>query len=171
MSTFAIRSILADIARAEIGVREIPKNSNSGPRVLEYQRATWLDGTGWAWCAAFQCWCIREWLKRSEVRDAFKFTVAQAEEWRPKTAAAYRFHQWAESKGLLQMDDSPNHVLHCADLVTFDISHIGMVVDDHHNVIETVEGNTDATGGREGGGVYAMTRERSFAKRFIRLLS
>lgn len=170
MSTYNLRMKLVEIAAREVGVREHPKNSNSGKRVREYQSATWLEGTGWAWCAAFQCWCIREWLAIPEVRDAFKFTVKQAEAWRPKTPAAYGFHDWAEKKGLLQMDDSPMHVLHAADLVSFDISHIGIVVDDHHKVIETIEGNTDATGGREGGGVYAMTRQRSFAKRFIRML-
>lgn len=170
-TTLALRRRLIDIAEREVGVREDPKDSNTGPRIREYQRATDLDGTGWAWCAAFQCWCIREWLRDQDVLDAFKFTPAQAEAWRPKTAAAYGFHRWAFDHGLLQMDDSPDHVLHTADLVTYDISHIGIVVTDKDRFIFTIEGNTDPTGGREGGGVYELTRRRSFARRFIRLLA
>lgn len=171
MSTYAIRRKLIAIAAKEVGVREIPKNSNSGPRVRQYQNATNLGGSGWPYCAAFVCWVVREWLKDQDVLDAFKFTAKQAETWRPKTAAAYGFHEWASQKGLLQMDDSPGHVLHSADLVTFDISHIGIVDTDEGSKIYTIEGNTDANGGREGGGVYAMTRERSFARRFIRMLA
>lgn len=170
MSTYPIRRKLIEIARREVGVREQPKDSNTGPRIREYQAATNLDGTGWAWCAAFVCWCVREWLKDGDVREAFGFTPEQAEEWRPKTAVAYGFHKWAFDHGLMQMDDSADHVLHTADLVTFDISHIGLLATDKDRFIFTVEGNTDPTGGREGGGVYDLTRRRSFARRFIRML-
>jgi len=170
MNTYELRRRLIRIAKKEVGVREVPKNSNSGPRVREYQKATWLDGTGWPWCAAYVCWCVKEWLKDQDVLDAFKFTAKQAEAWRPKTAAAYGFHDWATKNHLLVMNDSPKHVLHSADLVTFDISHIGILDTDEGYMIYTIEGNTDATGGREGGGVYTKTRERSFAKAFIRML-
>lgn len=44
------------IAEAEVGVREAPPGSNTGPRVRQYQAATALAGTGWAWCAAFVQW-------------------------------------------------------------------------------------------------------------------
>lgn len=36
-----------------IGQKEIPAGSNSGPFVQACQKATWLGGTGWPWCAAF----------------------------------------------------------------------------------------------------------------------
>ena len=48
------------VAAGEIGTREIPAHSNTGPRVREYQQATWLPGTNWPWCAAFVCWCYRQ---------------------------------------------------------------------------------------------------------------
>lgn len=48
------------VAVAELGVREIPDGSNSGPRVRQYQAATWLPGTGWPWCAAFVNWAYRQ---------------------------------------------------------------------------------------------------------------
>lgn len=175
MSTLLIRQKLIAIAAHEVGVMEIPKNSNSGKRVREYQSATDLGGTGWPYCSAFACWCIREWLKDSEVRDALKLTVFNAEAWRPKTAAAFGLHDWAERHGLLVMNDDPKHVLHTADLVTFDMSHAGILKDDwntpHGSIIQTIDGNTSAqSGNNEGGGVFMRERARSLARKFIRIL-
>ena len=102
--------------------------------------------------------------------DAFKFTAKQAEAWRPKTAAAYGFHGWAEKKGLLVMDDNIQNTLHTADIVTYDFSHVGIVETDVGFDIHTIEGNTDGEGSRDGGGVFAKVRARSLAKRFIRLI-
>lgn len=174
MSTYPIRQKLIDIAAAEVGVVETPKNSNTGKRILEYQRATTLEGTGWPYCAAFVCWCVREWGKLSEVRDALKMSKTEFENWRPKTAAAYGFHNWAEKRGLLIMDENEHPgqaTLHTGDVVTFDFSHIGIVKTDYESTILTVEGNTDLAGSREGGGVFAKTRNRSSARKFIRLLA
>lgn len=173
MSTLPIRQKLIAIARAEVGVVEQPKNSNTGKRVREYQRATNLEGTGWPYCAAFVCWCVREWGKLSEVRDALKMTAPQFEVWRPKTAAAYGFDDWAKSKKLLVINENAQpgvHILRTADIVNYDFSHVGLVVTDVGNILKTIEGNTDEAGSREGGGVYAKTRARSLARRFIRLL-
>ena len=40
-------------ATDHIGEHEVPMGSNTGPFVLECQRATWLAGTKWPWCVAF----------------------------------------------------------------------------------------------------------------------
>lgn len=170
MSTLHIRQRLVDIARKEVGVVEVPRNSNTGKRVREYQAATNLGGTGWPYCAAFVCWCVREWLKLPEVRDALKLTVSGAEKWRPKTAAAFGFHTWAEQRGLLVMDDGFSNTLHTADIMTFDMSHCGIVEDDKGPYVYTVEGNTSSAGSRDGGGVFAKTRNRTEARKFIRML-
>ncbi|MHA3773681.1 hypothetical protein ACXR0O_19265 [Verrucomicrobiota bacterium sgz303538] len=61
-----LTELVAINAEEEEGVREEGGN-NTGPRVQEYQRATWLDGTGWAWCAAFVCFVIREAIKGLKV--------------------------------------------------------------------------------------------------------
>lgn len=100
----------------------------------------------------------------------FKF-AQEAEDWRPKTAAAYGFHEWAAKHNLLIMDDSQDNVLHTGDLVTYDFSHIGILANDEGTLIHTIEGNTDGGGGRDGGGVWAKTRDRSLARKFIRLLA
>lgn len=38
--------------RENVGQHEVPLGSNTGPFVLSCQRATWLAGTRWPWCAA-----------------------------------------------------------------------------------------------------------------------
>jgi hypothetical protein len=52
------------LAEYQHGVREDPPGSNTGPRVREYQAATWLGGTGWPWCCAFAVWCWQKALGR-----------------------------------------------------------------------------------------------------------
>lgn len=171
MSTLSVRQKLIDIARREVGTREVGRNT--GKRVREYQAATDLakeQPTGWPWCAAFVCWCIREWGKLPEVLAALKMTAAQFERWRPKTAAAFGLEDWARKRGLqiLAADSIPS--LRTGDIVTFDMSHTGLVADDARGVIKTIEGNTGASGGREGDGVWDKQRNFKESRNFIRLL-
>ena len=168
MSTLHVRQKLIEIARREVGVREVGRNT--GKRVREYQAATNLEGTGWPWCAAFVCWCIREWGQDKEVLAALKLTPAGFEKWRPKTAAAFGLEDWAKKRGLQVMfaDDIPS--LRTGDIVTFDQSHTGLVADDARGVIKTIEGNTGASGGREGDGVWDKSRNFKESRKFIRLL-
>ncbi len=168
MSTLPIRQKLIDIARREVGVKEVGRNT--GKRVREYQAATNLEGTGWPWCAAFVCWCVREWGKDKDVLAALKMTPAQFDKWRPRTAAAFGLEDWARKKGLevLDADDKPN--LRTGDILTFDTSHTGFVADDARGVIMTIEGNTGASGGRDGDGVWDKNRNFKESRRFIRLL-
>jgi hypothetical protein len=173
MSTLPLRQKLIDIATAQVGVREVPRNSNTGPQVLQYQRATNLGGTGWPWCAAFVCWCLREWGRDPEVLDALKLTPDTFAAWRPRTAAAYGFHEWAAKRNLTIFDENENPgeaTLHTGDIVTFDTSHIGLLRGDANTTIYTIEGNTDEAGSREGGGVYKKSRPRPYLRKVIRLL-
>lgn len=156
----SLAQIVANIAEREVGVREDPQDSNRGAKVEQYQGATWLDGSGWPWCAAFVCWCIRE-------AGAAQDLTFQ----RPRTAGAWDFIRWANGQGLLNFDPRGNdELIRRGDIVVFTFSHIGIcnatTETDHVN---TVEGNTDASGSREGGGVYKKVRKRSQIRRVIRL--
>lgn len=44
------------IAITQLGVKEVPAGTNSGPQVDKYLAAAGL-GPGYAWCAAFLTWC------------------------------------------------------------------------------------------------------------------
>ena len=54
----AERTRVVEIALKEVGVKEHPAGSNSGPRVNQYLKAAGL-GPGYPWCAAFVTWCLR----------------------------------------------------------------------------------------------------------------
>jgi len=168
LSSLAIRQKLVDIAAHEVGVTE--KGRNTGKRIIEYQRATTLGGTGWPYCAAFVCWCIREWGADPAVLAYLGMTPAKFERWRPKTAAAFGFEDWAEKQGLEMFGDSEANQLRTGDIMVFDMSHVGLVTGDRGGAVNTIEGNTGATGSRDGEGVWAKVRKRSEARTFIRLL-
>mgnify|MGYP002345205751 FL=1 len=60
------------------------------------------------------------------------------------------------------------------DLVRFTFDHVGMFVDDHGQEIETIEGNTGASGAvsdsKTGGdGVYRKVRSKSLVKDYLRV--
>jgi hypothetical protein len=151
-----IASLVA-ILKAEEGVREVPANSNRGDRVQQYQAATWLTGSGWPWCAAFICWGIRE-LEKVQLLP-FK---------RPQTAGAWDFENWAKSQGVKRF--KPRQKIKAGDIVIFTFSHIGLAIEDEKGgVVRTVEGNTDLSGSREGGGVYIKARPVSSIRSHIRL--
>ena len=60
---------IVQTALAEVGTKELGK-SNRGPRIDEYQRATWLKPGDWgAWCASFVCWVIREAMKAENIKE------------------------------------------------------------------------------------------------------
>lgn len=167
----AIMDRLVKIAAHEEGVTET--GENTGRAVKLYQRSTTLDGTGWPWCAAFVCWSIQAWLKLPNVAAALRLdTPTKIEAWRPKTPAAFGFETWARAKGLKIFDDDPRHMVKPGDLMTFDMSHIGIVVlsEPSRGIIHTIEGNTGANGSRDGQGVFRKARPRSMARRFIRIL-
>ena len=151
-----IPAILTEILKKEVGVREIG-SSNTGVRVREYQDSTDLGGTNWPWCAALICWGLLQTSKKTSL--PFK---------RPKTAGAWAFEQWARDEGLKLM--KPRETIKKGDIVVYRFSHIGLAIADESNkFVECVEGNTDGSGGREGGGVYQRSRKVSLIRSHIRL--
>ncbi len=171
MSSLKLRNRLVEIASRDVGQTE--SSRNQGPAMKRYWPATTYP-EGYAdrapYCAAAVCYWVREWLKDPEVLAALGKTPSQAEAWRCKSPAAFGWHDWAKKRGLLVMTDSMSNTLHTGDIMIFDMSHIGIVTNDKGTRVFTVEANTGPSGGRDGDGVWAKTRERSLARNFIRLL-
>ena len=162
-----LRAMIA-AALSKDGVREIPRNSNRGPDVQKFQAATWLDGTGWAWCAAFVCWALREGLDRTPPG----LTPAR-QEWRPRTAGAWDMENWARKSPGVQVLKPAKGLAQAGDLFVFRSSHIGIVIADQapgSETIATIEGNTDRAGSREGGGVYRKFRKPAECRSLLRIL-
>lgn len=151
---------LVEIARGEVGVREEGGN-NRGRKVQEYQdAASWLDGTGWAWCAAFVGWCI----DRLAERYALPFAT-------PEGAGAFWYEDWARQQGLRVLDGKST--IKRGDLVIYSFSHIGIAVgdEDRDETFLCVEGNTNDGGSREGDGVYEKRRPKKSIRSIIRLFA
>jgi len=151
---------LVALTRPEIGVEEVD-GTNCGVRVDAYKSATNLPPhEAWPWCAAFVCWLVRE-----AMRDGGPYAFA-----RPTTAGAWDFENWS-----LKQDDSthtlrnPGRNIAPGDIVIFKFSHIGICLrGPEAGRIRTVEGNTDAAGSREGGGVFEKSRSLDSIKTRIR---
>jgi hypothetical protein len=163
-------SRLAKIAESQVGVRE-SGGSNSGAAIRKYQAATSLEPDKWPWCAAFVDWCIAEWLKDAEAVAWLALKVRTPEAWRPKTALAYGFLNWAKNRPNTSDILLPTEKAQAGDIVMYTFSHVGIVISDNGKTIQTVEGNTNGEGSRDGDGVYFKTRNKSLVKRFVRIKS
>lgn len=155
---------LVTTALAEVGVREVG-SSNRGPRVDQYQRATWLEEKDWgAWCAAFVCWTIREAMKVQGVKETKGFK-------RPQTAGAFDFERWSLAQDSSTQTRKPcGKDIQRGDLVIWSFSHISIALGppDKQGMLQTVDGNTDSAGSRDGGGVYQKIRNISRVRSRIR---
>lgn len=152
------------IASVEIGVEEV-NGTNCGPRVDEYKAATWLDPKkGWPWCAAFIDWVVREALISTGIKETKTFK-------RPRTAGAWDLENWSLAQDNSTWTKKPhNNDIIAGDIVVFKFSHVGFAVSkpDKNGYVLTIEGNTDSSGSREGGGVYRKKRHVSKIRSRIR---
>jgi ribosomal protein S6E (S10) len=156
---------LVELAKKEIGVEEVD-GTNCGPRVNEYKAATWLPADKpWPWCAAFICWLVREAMKGSTDKSGKPYTFQ-----RPQTASAWDFENWSRKQDNSTQTKKPHSGdIKAGDVVIFTFSHIGLAVGNADNgYVLTVEGNTDAQGSREGGGVFLKRRKLSQIRSRIR---
>lgn len=165
------RAGIARIALSQDGVREEGGN-NCGPRIREYQAATWLEPAAWPWCAAYVDWVIAQWVKLLPSNlPLFGDMLPNA--WRPLTAGAFDLLEWAKKRKLKILP--PTADTEAGDIVIFDMSHCGIVTADHVRttpLIRTIEGNTGPLGKRDsttGDGVFQKKRHRSIIRAFIRM--
>jgi len=158
MKTIAQKIVL--LAKQEVGVEEI-NGTNKGPRVDEYKAATNLPPhESWAWCAAFVDWLVMQAMK-TDGPYTFK---------RPTTAGAWDLERWS-----LAQDNStktkryPGADIKAGDIVIFTFHHTGVAIADAKDgYVDTIEGNTDREGSREGGAVWHKRRSVSAIKTRIR---
>lgn len=142
-------------AEADAGIREIPRNSNRGPRVEAYLQSVGL-GPGYSWCAAFVYWCFAQ--AAGTGASPLVKTGGCIDHWIRSEKAGARRIRAAEAvgnPGLLR----PGHIFimdHGKGL-----GHTGIIERISGGLLHTIEGNTDASKTREGGGVYRLTRKAS----------
>ena len=161
-----IAESVAGAAESKIGVRE-SGGANKGAALQPFFDADWYDpngsapgDNGYAWCAAFVCWCV-------QVAIAGRAITFE----RPRTPSAWGMEAWslAQDRSTWTLKP-PGRDIKRGDIVVFKISHVGIAVSgpDAEGYVNTVEGNTNAAGGREGDGVYRKRRHVSAFRSRIR---
>ncbi len=154
---------LAEIAERYVGVEESPRGSNCGPVVNTFKAATTLSPRGdWPWCAAFVSFCVQSLIKES-VRESIEAP--------PMLAAAYSFESWGKKNNALvfRPKNCPPYIPQRGDIVIFNFSHVGIVTKGGEKSFQTIEGNTNAAGGREGYQVARKTRTLASVVCFVRI--
>ncbi len=148
MKTLIARTL--EIARGEVGVRETPRNR--GRRVEQYLKACGLPG-GYAWCSAFVAWCAKE-------AAASEKTLCPL----VLTADCDVLLAFARKHDILFSTPAPGDVF-LVMASPNDAHHTGFVTavtpgmtGGDGDAFETVEGNTNLAGHREGIGVFTRTR-------------
>jgi len=140
------RTKLIEVASSQIGVKE-RTGHNDGKQVEKYLRATGL-GKGNAWCAAFITWCHEQanipnpksaycpdWFKSNVVYERNALNI-----WVYTFKKGQVFGLYFEAKRR--------------------VAHVGILEGETKFSYETIEGNTDADGSREGDGVYKKIRNK-----------
>ncbi len=166
-NTYLPQFLLADIANQYIGVRETGKNrAGTSQKMREIFNADDLvvngKTDGYPWCAAFVSLCIQKLCRQSPFYAAL---------YPPReTSVSLFLNVWAKQNNCLifKPTDEVRQPLK-GDIVVFTFSHIGIVEANRGTMLSTIEGNTNAAGGREGIEVARKLRPPNIIRAFIRL--
>lgn len=143
-----------EIALSQEGVREDAGTPNRGPVVDQYIRSVGLDPAGdYSWCQAFVYWCFTESARALSVRNPCVRTAGVLDHWArsPPVARIYASAALVDPAAIRPgaifiIDHGSGH------------GHTGLVTRVASGEIDTIEGNTNQRGSREGDGVYRQTR-------------
>ena len=139
-----------DVARAELGVKESPANSNRVKyNTWYYGRA--VSGAAYPWCMTFVQWAF------DKAGEALPY----------KTASCSGLLGWYRSKRPDCVAETPRP----GDIVIYDFGHTGIVESVGKGTITAIEGNTSpGTAGSQsnGGMVCRRTRKTSTVTAYIR---
>jgi hypothetical protein len=138
-----LKGDVVKIASQELGVREATGH-NDGKRVEEYLTSVGLH-RGDPWCAAWVSWVYRK-----------AGYPGPRTGWSPDLFP---------SKRLIKAPE-PGDVFGIYFPVQGRVAHCGIVNIVHHDLLYTVEGNTNNSGGREGDGVYKRIRHKRSISRY-----
>lgn len=153
-STDLLKEVLI-IANSQLGVMEDPPNSNRGAQVAKYLKSVGIDAYSGnhAWCMAFVYYCFNEASKKIGKQN-------------PLIQTAGVLRQWNEtkSKKIKRVDASNNPALIKPGFVFIrnygsGKGHTGIVIAVNGGFMDTIEGNSNNNGSREGVGVFKLNRK------------
>lgn len=134
-----LRKQLLAILSTQVGVQEVPLGSNDGPQVREYLHAAGAN-VGDPWCAAIQHWAFN--------RIGEKGHGAYCPNWFP--ASHVVANEFAAPGDQMGVYFASKHR----------IAHMGTITAVRRREVETIEGNTNAQGSREGDRCARRIRDR-----------
>lgn len=181
LTSYQLRMKLIELLRRDKGKLEEGKNSGAWIKKLWTATSYGLEGYSnrEPYCAAGLAYNFKDWVSIPEVAEALGMTPAQAEEWRCKSASAFRdtrsWLNWAKSAGRGVQVLPWDAIYHTGDIVIYDYSHIEVVVTDDGNTSRSggftaIGYNTGASGSRDGEGWAEKPRTRSRVGLVIRIL-
>lgn len=144
------------VAETQLGVQEVPKNSNSGPDVEKYLASVKL-GKGYSWCMAFVYWCVNKACIEAAIPNPLIATGGVLAQWNK-----------IDKKYKVTMPQP-------GDIFILDFGggkgHTGFVTSVANGRVQTIEGNSNDEGSREGYEVCRKPGGRKITsiKGFIRI--
>jgi hypothetical protein len=132
-----------EVAITQIGVQEAPGHKNKGRDVEKYLASIGL-GPGYAWCMAFMYWCFNEASEKMGRKNPLFRTGGVLEQWRQRKAT---FRALTPQPGDIFIMDYGKGT-----------GHTGIVEKvNEDGTVDTIEGNTNDEGSREG---YEVCRRK-----------
>jgi hypothetical protein len=142
------------VARSQLGCCEEPKNSNRGKDIEKYLRSVGLGG-GYSWCMAFVKWCMDQ-------------ACMQAGRKNPMVITGSVLKQWDHINNQCKFS-TPQP----GDIFIMDfgggIGHTGIVENVQQPWLNTIDGNSNDEGSRDGYEVCRRKRNSSSMKGYIRI--
>jgi hypothetical protein len=142
---------LLEMAKTQIGVQETPRGSNWGPMVQQYLHSVGIAFPA-SWCMAFVYWCAEQAGIKVNVGNPGQSILMN-----PLVHTGGVLKQWHEINPKFKFN-----IPQIGDIFIMDLGHglghTGIIEDIHGEILDTIEGNTNDTGSREGYEVCRRTR-------------
>ena len=151
MKGLSFQNELVRLALSMVGRHEEPLGSNTGPQIQEFFDADSYKpnkaDNGYAWCASFVDRIVQLTMLSLGVPETATFK-------RPTTPGAWDLERWsmAQDRSTLTIKPVFSNTIKKGDIVILKVSHVLIAVSDvrEDGTFESVEGNSNAAGGREG---------------------
>jgi hypothetical protein len=143
------------VARSQVGLAEIPKGSNWGKNVQKYLASVGINFPA-SWCMAYVYWCVNEACKEMQMPNPLVKTGGVLKQWHDITPA-------------LKSDTPKRGSIFIMDFGK-GLGHTGIVESVNRvGTINTIEGNSNDEGSREGYEVCRRIRNVKSCVGFINI--
>jgi hypothetical protein len=142
-----------EIAITQLGVQEDKNKPNTGKEVNEYLKSIGLNG-GYSWCMAFIYWCFSKSAYELKISNPLIKTGGVLVHWN-KADKKYRVVT-PQPGDIFIMDFGKG------------LGHTGIVESSSDTHINTIEGNSNDEGSREGHEVCRRKRPKTSIKGYLR---